>query len=107
MVVELDGPVVDLQHLESFTDGDPELERELTALYLTTAEGYLAELARADDNEMWRRSAHALKGASANLGALRVAALALGAETSAPDPDLLACLRAEVAEVRQFFQVRR
>jgi hypothetical protein len=31
-------PVIDLAHLHSFTDGDPQLESELLSLFLSTAE---------------------------------------------------------------------
>lgn len=106
MAVDLDEPVIDLAHLASFTDGDPALERELVDLYLSTAEGYLAELEGAREAEVWRKAAHSLKGASANLGAMQVAALALAAEKSAPAAGLLADLHAAVADVRRFFEIR-
>lgn len=106
MAVDLSEPVLDLAHLASFTDGDPELERELVDLYLRTAEVYLAELARARDVTGWQKTAHSLKGASANLGAMQAAALALMAERSTPAPGLLADLHAAVADVRRFFETR-
>jgi HPt (histidine-containing phosphotransfer) domain-containing protein len=74
-------PVLDLDHLMTFTDGDKELENELSALYLSSAEAYLDAMSRAlCDGTSWTSSVHALKGASSNLGALRVATLARAAE---------------------------
>ncbi len=52
--------------------------------------------------QSWTGSAHALKGASANLGARRVTGLALVAERSQPDAAQLEALRAAVEEVRAF-----
>ena len=100
-------PVVDLSHLGGFTDGDVELERELAELYLCTTGVYLEQLAGAlGDPEAWRRTAHALKGASANLGAQRVALEALAAERHGPDGKRLDRLRSAVDEVRDFFDQR-
>ena len=96
-------PVIDVDHLFGFTDGDLQLEGELLALFLSSAEVYLAtmgEALRAGDS--WTATAHALKGASANLGARRVMALAQAAERSPPSPGQLDALRQAVDEVRVF-----
>jgi HPt (histidine-containing phosphotransfer) domain-containing protein len=102
-----DEPVMDLDHLTVFTDGDPSLEHELAALYVASAQHYLAAMAKAlAAGEAWTAHAHALKGASANLGARRVAVLALAAERAWPQEALLAALRAAVDEVGRFFRSR-
>jgi HPt (histidine-containing phosphotransfer) domain-containing protein len=94
-------PVIDLDHLRSFTDGDPQLESELLSLFLSTADSYLARLSQAlGTGEPWTATAHALKGASANLGTCRVTALALAAEHSAANAEQLEALRTAVEEVR-------
>ncbi len=101
-------PVIELDRLFGFTDGDPQLERELAALYLSTAEVYLQRMQKAlESGEPWQGTAHALKGASSNLGALRVASLALAAERSEPSDGVLAALLAAVADVRRFFEGRQ
>ena len=101
-------PVVDLDHLQGFTDGDLALERELAELYLSSAGLYLERMSAAlEDPEAWRRHAHALKGASGNLGAREVADLASRAEHRTADRDLLDGLEAAVARVRRFFEERR
>jgi Hpt domain len=79
-------PVLDGDHLRSFTEGDPQLERELATLFLATAEMYLQQMQEAfAGGRPWTSIAHALKGASANFGAHRLSALALQAERSEPD----------------------
>ena len=101
-------PAIDLDHLSGFTDGDLQLEGELLALFLSSTEVYLARMGEAlragEAGESWSASAHALKGASANLGARRVMGLALVAERSPPDATRLEALRAAVEEVRAFGQ---
>lgn len=102
-----DLPVVDVDHLHGFTDGDRALERELAELYLSSADVYLQRLEGAlGDSEGWRRHAHALKGASGNLGAREVAALAAEAEHGRPKRGTLEALVAAVDRVRRFFAAR-
>lgn len=102
-----DDPVIDLDHLHDFTDGDLELERELSTLYLSSAAIYLERMEQAlNGGHSWSASAHALKGASANLGARRVAALARAAEHAAPSRAQLASIRRSVDGVADFFEQR-
>lgn len=101
-------PAVDLDHLCGFTGGDLQLEGELAALYLSSAGVYLERMAGAlRTGGDWRQTAHALKGASANLGARRVAALALQAERSPPSPAQLEALGQALKEVRAYFAARQ
>jgi HPt (histidine-containing phosphotransfer) domain-containing protein len=96
-------PVIDLLHLRGFTDGDLQLEHELLTLFLSSAEVYLAGLTEAlAAGQSWAAIAHALKGASANLGARRVLAHALEAERAPPSAPRLEALRAAIQEVRAF-----
>ncbi|HZA67345.1 MAG TPA: response regulator [Geminicoccaceae bacterium] len=100
-------PAVDLNHLDSFTDGDRQLEGELSALFLSMAEMYLREMREAlAAGRAWTSSAHALKGASGNLGARRLAALALDAERSEPSQARLEAIEQALSEVRAFFGSR-
>jgi HPt (histidine-containing phosphotransfer) domain-containing protein len=97
-------PVLDLDHLRGFTEGDPQLESELSSLFLATAEMYLEQMREAlAGGRPWTSVAHALKGASANLGARRLAALALAAECSAPDRAQLEAIEQALEEVRARF----
>lgn len=101
-------PVIDLDRLATFTDGDHDLEAELSDLYQTTARRYLNAMAAALENaQAWSGEAHSLKGASGNLGASRVAVLAKEAEFEAPSPARLEVLRLAVDDVTAFFLKRR
>ena len=97
---------LDIERLTSFTDGDLQLERELTTLFLSTADVYLDEMRRSLGGGDWSRPAHALKGASANIGALEVARLAAEAEHATPSAERLARLDQAVAAVRAFVRQR-
>jgi HPt (histidine-containing phosphotransfer) domain-containing protein len=100
-------PVLDLDHLRGFTEGDPQLEGELSALFLSTAEAYLRGMREAlAGGRPWTSIAHALKGASGNLGARRLATLARLAEGSEPDPAQLDAIAHALAEVRASFAQR-
>ena len=102
-----DEPVVDLEHLLSFTDGDLELEGELSVLFLSSAEAYFERMRRSlQAGTPWTSSAHALKGASANLGAKRLAALARSAEQQPPAAAELEVIRRAIDEVAAFFAER-
>ena len=102
-----DLPVIDLDHLANFTDGERALEAELAGLYATSAARYLADMAAAlEAGASWARPVHALKGASSNFGACRVARLARAAEHRPPDADRLAAMQSAVAEVNAFFRGR-
>ena len=97
-------PVLDLDHLRDFTDGDPQLEGELSTLFLSTAEMYLRGMREAlVSGRPWNSIAHALKGASGNLGARRLSALALAAERSEPSRSQLEAIERALDEVRAFF----
>jgi HPt (histidine-containing phosphotransfer) domain-containing protein len=100
-------PIVDLDHLLGFTDGDLELECELSVLFLSSAEAYFERMRRSlQAGTPWTSSAHALKGASANLGARRLAALARAAEQQAPTAADLEAIRRAIDEVGAFFDER-
>ncbi|MEM7022213.1 MAG: Hpt domain-containing protein [Pseudomonadota bacterium] len=97
-------PIIDMDHLLSFTDGDMELESELSVLFLSSAEAYYTNMMRSlSSGTPWKSSVHALKGASANLGARRLAALARAVEHQDPAPADLEEIRQAIDEVSAFF----
>ncbi|WGF88977.1 Hpt domain-containing protein [Marinivivus vitaminiproducens] len=102
--------VIDLRHLDSFTEGDAAFERELADLFLGSAEACVqrmrAALTVASAASDWPAAAHALKGAAANLGARQVAARARDLEAAVPEAEGLALLGAEIEAVRAFFAGR-
>ena len=96
---------IDLAHFTSFTNGDQQLERELSSLYMATAGTRLDEMRQALAAGLpWDGPAHELKGASANLGAVVVAALAT--ETATPSEAQLSRLTAALDTVCHFFERR-
>lgn len=100
--------VIDLDHLSTFTDDDADLEAELADLFSTTARRYLTAMQTAVlEERAWSAEVHALKGASANLGARRVAALAKAAEFATPSEAWLQVLRLALEDVTAFFAERR
>lgn len=100
-------PIIDEVHLATFTDGDAALEDELGELFVTTALGYLKRMKEALRHERpWSAEAHALKGASGNLGARRVAALARQAEFLPPSPETIDDLQNAIDDVKAFFTKR-
>lgn len=100
-------PAFELERLTSFTDGDAQLERELASLYLATAGAYLDEMRAAiGGGAGWSRAAHALKGASANIGAAMLARLAAEAEHGEASTERLARLEAALEAVRGFLRQR-
>jgi HPt (histidine-containing phosphotransfer) domain-containing protein len=69
-------PVLDRARLEDASAGDEEFLRELVDIYVEDAEERLAEIKEAlisADEEALGRTAHQLKGSSANMGVVCVA----------------------------------
>ncbi|MEZ5933440.1 MAG: Hpt domain-containing protein [Alphaproteobacteria bacterium] len=99
--------IVDEAHLASFTDGDKALEDELADLFVNTARSYLKRMREAlKEERSWSAEAHALKGASANLGANRMAALARQAEFMPPSGDQIAAIERALGDIQTFFADR-
>jgi HPt (histidine-containing phosphotransfer) domain-containing protein len=71
--------VIDMERINDATDGDTEFLRELVACYLDDAALKLRELNQAiesSDPLVLGRTAHQLKGSSANMGAIAVSEIA-------------------------------
>ncbi len=69
-------------------EGDVDLWNEIRDIWLEDAPSLLAGVTKAlqdQSSDGIRRAAHALKGASANVGAVRVAAVAKRIEIAAPE----------------------
>lgn len=99
---------VDLGHLRDFTDGDPEEEKEFFEIYLKQSEIIIDTLEGSlEDNKEWEDAAHKLKGASANLGANRLANICSEAEDKYKAPkeqktELLKAIKEELSRVEVF-----
>ena len=86
--------LIDFSRLEAFADGDKAVEGELYGLFLRVAEGYLETLSNSlEHGDAWSASAHALKGAASNVGAVAMAELAAAVEKAAPSEAQLAALQ--------------
>ncbi len=81
------GPkILDLTYLAEAADGDAEFIDEILGDYLVEMAQYLSELHelyKAEDLQPLLRSAHTIKGASANVGAVRVRETAAKIESQA------------------------
>ena len=75
--------LIDLKHLNEYTDGDPEAIRDLLALFYESCEEGLQDLQAhicEGQSPEWCAAAHKLKGASAYVGALHLQALCAQAQ---------------------------
>ncbi len=103
---------INLDNLHSMTDGNAEFEREIFRLFLVSSREAMASLRLSCDqnnNEMWGKEAHALKGISLNLGADALGALCKHAQESAAAPQadkeiMLAALEHELTRVHEALQ---
>lgn len=101
---------VDMEHFSVFTGGDKKEEDELINLFFTTTSEDLKALKEncaEGKNEQWRKSAHKLKGAAANLGAFELSAVCKNAElahekSTSEKELLLKKIIAEMDNVRTF-----
>jgi two-component system sensor histidine kinase/response regulator len=105
------GPPVDLSGFGSITGGDKTFAQELVATFIASGEQQLAEISYAvatPNRAALAKAAHKLKGASANIHAHGLKALAqqMESESGAADAGALqrwdALLRQEFERVRQF-----
>lgn len=83
-------PVIDRQGAMERLDGDEELWKEIRAIWAEDVPQMLQtvrDALEAQNGDGLRRAAHALKGASSNVGAARVADCARTIETNALDED--------------------
>jgi HPt (histidine-containing phosphotransfer) domain-containing protein len=66
---------VDLTDLRSMIDGDPELELALFQEFYSATEEHLQIMVShcsGDENEIWRMTAHSIKGIAYNIGAKKL-----------------------------------
>jgi CheY-like chemotaxis protein/HPt (histidine-containing phosphotransfer) domain-containing protein len=112
---EDDTAPVDLARLNELTDGDPEFTQELATTFIASGEQVIAELhaaMEAFDRTALSRSAHKLKGASANIHANRLRDLSFELESRAGQMDqaqikaLLVTLNEEFKRAGEFLQAQ-
>lgn len=62
---------VDLTNLREMTGGDTEIEKQLFEVFISSSIECIENMKKSvvENNELWRKNAHALKGTAFNLGA--------------------------------------
>jgi two-component system sensor histidine kinase/response regulator len=106
-------PPVDMEHLNMFTDGDPQEEQELLELFLEQADLSITELEAAlegGDCDAWKKTAHRLKGSAANLGAAPLSASCEEAEQNDganknDKASMLTNIETQLERVKNFFSI--
>ncbi len=105
---------VDLDHLNSYTGGDPSLNHQILGLFAGQCHEIIermADLAEKGEAESaaknWREVAHSLKGASRGVGAFQLGEVAAQAEkitlsNHGEALEALQQLKASAAQVHQF-----
>lgn len=81
--MQIEGPI-DYERIEDATGGDREFLEELVQIFLTDADERIEELKDAllkGEAESFSRTAHKLKGSSANMGAVRLTDIARDMES--------------------------
>ena len=89
--VDSETPLIDLEQLESVSDGDLEFKRELIELFDQQTQDHLNELKEAIQNNNASAvdaAAHSLKGGASNIGAMQVCELAQEIEESGRNDNL-------------------
>lgn len=107
--------IIDLSHLDLFTDGDLEQEKMLADVFISVGLDSIQiledHLAGKKSAEEWRMAAHKLKGSSAQIGANKLSAVCLLAEKSVNDNEqeknqYLQDIKQGLGDVAFFFKKR-
>ncbi|MCC5982440.1 MAG: Hpt domain-containing protein [Oceanicaulis sp.] len=86
--------LLDSAHLHRYTGGDTGLEIELYSLLRGQIHSTLEALEKAgDDEQLWRRLVHTLKGAARGVGAMALGEACAAAENRPLDPQALGEVR--------------
>ena len=95
--------------LEELSDGDVEFMGELLQQYLEDAESLVAEMcgaAEVADAERLERSAHTLKSASANVGAMVLSDMCKELQQMGRSKEIEGCKQRAAAAAEEFGRVR-
>ncbi len=94
-------PIFEREVLDRHTMSNESLQRELFILFFDQVPVYLDQMDEAlasGDVDNWRMAAHGIKGSSRALGFTRLATLSKECESSSPDAERMALLRAAIKE---------
>ena len=103
---------VDLANLRDMTGGDKDVETMLFGEFFKSAQACihgLEQLQGSDQNDAWRKQAHAFKGISLNMGANQLSALCKQAQDGCTMPAdgkqaLLISIKSEYELVKKFLE---
>lgn len=84
---EMKKAILDRDHLERYTMGCPDLERELIHLFLDQVPDLTRQLESGLGADDWKFVTHTLKGSARAIGAVIIAELAQRLEEIGPDAD--------------------
>jgi HPt (histidine-containing phosphotransfer) domain-containing protein len=101
---------VDIEFLKSITGDDVAFEKELFILFLDSSKSNILKMEKAladSDNNGWYMASHALKGASASIGAFDLSKVLEYAQTHPKDDDkdkvrVLTDIKKELTRVELF-----
>lgn len=104
--------VVDLRNLREMLGDNRDIEKQFFEKFYLAAQKCMTGMdaaCTANDHEMWRSNAHALKGVSLNLGAMQLGTLCAAAqaacEQAAPEKQkLLAEIKEAYAAAEQYLK---
>lgn len=108
-------PAIDFNHLDMFTDGDPDEEKQLLDLFFEQTVMSIQELQEymtSGDNEGWKKAAHRMKGAAANLGAAPLSEACKAAELNPGASDekkteMIKDIKANLSALRAFLKLEK
>lgn len=103
---------VDLTNLREMTDGDKDVETMLFEEFFKSANACLSGLQQfhnSQENDQWRRNAHAFKGIALNIGAVQLSTLCKQAQDGMTLPSqqkqlMLDTIKTEYGLVEQYLR---
>ncbi len=104
-------PPIDMDHLNMFTDGDPDEEKQLLDLFFEQSDISIKEMEHSltqNDNKGWQKAAHRLKGSSASLGANPLSKSCEEAESKFEETQnakevMLSDIKVKIDDLQKFF----
>jgi signal transduction histidine kinase/CheY-like chemotaxis protein len=108
--------LIDMEHLELFTEGDLDQEKILTDVFFAVGQKALeamkAHVDGQNPDDAWNAAAHKLKGSSAQIGANSLSALCLKAEHESllskdQKREMLSEIESSFMKLKRFFEKRQ
>lgn len=100
---------IDLSYLTELSQEDASFEQDLFSDFLGSCKNYLAQMEQAvkdSNNDLWYKSAHSLRGASASVGAFDLSKLFDYAQNHKQKLELMKKIEDELKLVSEFIKKR-